>query len=125
MLLAIDTVNLVASLVVFLVVILLLVIILLVAKQYLIPSGSVTITINENKKLEVPAGGTLLNTLAMQQIFLPSACGGKGTCAQCKCQVIEGGGEILPTEIGHFTRKEIKEKWRLSCQVKVKEKYCY
>ena len=121
MLLAIDTVNLVASLVVFLVVILLLVIILLVAKQYLIPSGSVTITINENKKLEVPAGGTLLNTLAMQQIFLPSACGGKGTCAQCKCQVIEGGGEILPTEIGHFTRKEIKEKWRLSCQVKVKE----
>ncbi|HOK35962.1 MAG TPA: NADH:ubiquinone reductase (Na(+)-transporting) subunit F [Paludibacteraceae bacterium] len=121
MLLAIDTVNLVASLVVFLVVILLLVIILLVAKQYLISSGTVTITINENKKLEVPAGGTLLNTLAMQQIFLPSACGGKGTCAQCKCQVFEGGGEILPTEISHFTRKEIKEKWRLSCQVKVKE----
>ena len=94
--------------------------VLLVAKQYLVASGNVTITINNEKKLEVPAGGTLLSTLVNQQIYLPSACGGKGTCAQCRCQVLEGGGEILPTETGHFSRKEIKEHWRLGCQVKVK-----
>lgn len=105
---------------VFFVVIFLLVVVLLVAKQYLVASGNVTITINNEKKLEVPAGGTLLSTLVNQQIYLPSACGGKGTCAQCRCQVLEGGGEILPTETGHFSRKEIKEHWRLGCQVKVK-----
>ena len=120
MILAIQTTTLIASLIVFFAVIFLLVVILLVAKQYLVASGTVTITINNEKKLEVPAGGTLLNTLVNQRIYLPSACGGKGTCAQCRCQVLEGGGEILPTETGHFSRKEIKEHWRLGCQVKVK-----
>ena len=110
----------ITSLVVFLLVILLLVIILLVAKQYLVASGDVTITINGEKEVVAPAGSTLLNTLSTQSIFLPSACGGGGSCAQCKCQVIEGGGEILPTETVHFSRKEIKDNWRLGCQVKVK-----
>ena len=110
----------ITSLVVFLLVILLLVIILLVAKQYLVASGDVTITINGEKEVVAPAGSTLLNTLSTQSIFLPSACGGGGSCAQCKCQVLEGGGEILPTETVHFSRKEIKDNWRLGCQVKVK-----
>ena len=110
----------ITSLVVFLLVILLLVIILLVAKQYLVASGDVTININGEKDVIAPAGSTLLNTLSSQSIFLPSACGGGGSCAQCKCQVIEGGGEILPTETVHFSRKEIKDNWRLGCQVKVK-----
>ena len=110
----------ITSLVVFLLVILLLVVILLVAKQYLVASGDVTITINGEKEVIAPAGSTLLNTLSSQNIFLPSACGGGGSCAQCKCQVIEGGGEILPTETVHFSRKEIKDNWRLGCQVKVK-----
>ena len=110
----------ITSLVVFLLVILLLVVILLVAKRYLVASGNVTLTINGEKEVIAPAGSTLLNTLSSQNIFLPSACGGGGSCAQCKCQVIEGGGEILPTETVHFTRKEIKDNWRLGCQVKVK-----
>ncbi|MDD3488434.1 MAG: NADH:ubiquinone reductase (Na(+)-transporting) subunit F [Paludibacter sp.] len=120
MILAINTTMVITSLVVFLLVILLLVIILLVAKQYLVASGDVTITINGEKEVVAPAGNTLLNTLSSQSIFLPSACGGGGSCAQCKCQVIEGGGEILPTETVHFSRKEIKDNWRLGCQVKVK-----
>jgi len=86
----------------------------------LVASGDVTITINGEKKVVAEAGGTLLGTLSSRQIFLPSACGGGGSCAQCKCQVLEGGGEILPTETVHFTRKEIKDNWRLGCQVKVK-----
>ncbi len=116
----INTTMVITSLAVFLLVILILVIILLVAKQYLVASGDVTITINGEKQVVAPAGTTLLNTLSSQSIFLPSACGGGGSCAQCKCQVIEGGGEILPTESVHFTRKEIKNNWRLGCQVKVK-----
>ncbi len=120
MILAINTTMVITSLVVFLLVILLLVIILLVAKQYLVASGDVTININGEKDVIAPAGSTLLNTLSSQSIFLPSACGGGGSCAQCKCQVIEGGGEILPTETVHFSRKEIKDNWRLGCQVKVK-----
>ena len=120
MILAINTTMVITSLVVFLLVILLLVIILLIAKQYLVASGDVTITINDEKKVVAPAGSTLLSTLSSQSIFLPSACGGGGSCAQCKCQVLEGGGEILPTETVHFTRKEIKDNWRLGCQVKVK-----
>lgn len=100
---------------------LLLVILLLYAKAKLVASGKVTITINDEKVIEVDAGSTLLNTLSNQKIFLPSACGGGGTCVQCKCQVIEGGGEILPTEIPNFTRKQISDHWRLGCQVKVKE----
>ncbi|MDR1743693.1 MAG: NADH:ubiquinone reductase (Na(+)-transporting) subunit F [Dysgonamonadaceae bacterium] len=113
--------TIVASVVVFLVIILILVVIILVAKSKLIPSGNVNIGINGSKDLDVPMGGTLLNTLQSQNIFLSSACGGSGTCGQCRCRVIEGGGEILPTEKGHFSRKEQQAHWRLSCQVKVKE----
>ena len=107
--------------VVFLIIILILVIVLLVAKKKLIPSGNVKITINEDRELEVPIGGTLLNTLQNEGIFLSSACGGGGTCGQCRLQVIEGGGEILPTEKPHFSRKEQMNHWRLGCQTKVKE----
>ncbi len=109
-----------ASIAVFLVIILLLVVILLVAKKYLLPSGNVKVTINGENTVEVAAGGTLLGTLAENGIYLPSACGGKGSCAQCKCQVTEGGGEILPSEKGHFSRKEQQDHWRLGCQVKLK-----
>lgn len=108
------------SILVFLIIILLLVVILLVAKKYLLPSGNVKVTINGENTVEVAAGGTLLGTLAENGIYLPSACGGKGSCAQCKCQVVEGGGEILPSEKGHFSRKEQQEHWRLGCQVKLK-----
>lgn len=109
-----------ASIGVFLGIILLLVVILLVAKQYLTPSGKVKITINGEKELEVEQGSTLLNTLSVNGIYLSSACGGKGSCGQCKCQVVEGGGEILPSEKGHFSRKQQQDHWRLGCQVKVK-----
>lgn len=109
------------SVAVFLVVIFLLVAVLLFAKAKLTNSGPVKIVINDEKEITVPAGGTLLSTLSAQKIFLPSACGGGGTCAMCKCQVLEGGGDILPTEKGYFTRKQIQEKWRLGCQVKVRQ----
>ena len=105
---------------VFLAVILLLVIVLLVAKKFLVPSGDVKVVINGDKEYHVPAGGTLLGAMGEAGVHLPSACGGKGSCGQCKCQVLEGGGEILPTETVHFTRKQQKEHWRLGCQVKVK-----
>jgi Na+-transporting NADH:ubiquinone oxidoreductase subunit F len=108
------------SVVVFLIVIFLLVSLLLFAKAKLSPSGNVKIVINGEKTIEVPAGGTVLSTLGNAKIFLPSACGGGGTCVQCKCQVPEGGGAILPTEEPHFSRKEIAEHWRLGCQVKIK-----
>ena len=106
---------------IFLLVILLLVVMLLVAKAKLAPSGPVTININGDKDITVNGGSSLLSTLANEKIFLPSACGGGGTCAMCKCQVIEGGGSILPTETGYFTRKEQLNHWRLGCQVKVRE----
>ena len=109
-----------ASIGVFLVTILVLVIILLVAKNFLVASGKVKVTINGENQLEVESGSTLLNTLAVNNVFLPSACGGKGSCGQCKCQVVEGGGEILPSEVSHFSRKQQKDHWRLGCQVKVK-----
>jgi len=109
------------SVVMFLAVMLMLVGILLFARNKLVPSGPVKVVINDDKELEASAGGTLLNTLAENGIYLPSACGGGGTCAVCKCQVLDGAGDILPTEIGYFTRKEVQEKWRLSCQVKVKQ----
>ena len=112
--------TLLAGIGIFLAITLLLVIVLLVAKHYLVSSGKVTVTINADKKVEVDAGGPLLSALATRNVFLPSACGGKGSCGQCKVQVTEGGGEILPTEAVHFTRKEIKDNWRLACQVKVK-----
>lgn len=108
------------SIAVFLTVILLLVIILLAAKKYLSPSGNVKIVINEDKTLSVPQGASIMSTLTQNGIYLPSACGGKGSCGQCKLQVIEGGGEILDSERPHFTRKEIKNNWRLGCQCKVK-----
>jgi len=111
----------IASIVVFLALILILVSVLLGAKAKLAPSGPVTINVNGEKDMEVGSGGTLLSTLGDNKLFLPSACGGGGTCVQCKCIVKEGGGAILPTEEPHFTRKEIAQGWRLGCQVKVKE----
>ena len=111
-----------ASALVFLVLTLLLVILLLVAKHYLVPSGKVKININNGtKELEVNSGNTLLNTLHENGVMLSSACGGKGSCGQCKVQVVEGGGQILPTELPHFSRKEQMDHWRLGCQVKVKD----
>ena len=116
-----ENMNLIlASIGVFLVIILALVIILLVAKKYLSPSGNVNLTINGKDTISVAQGGSLLSTLAENNIYLPSACGGKGSCGQCKVQVPTGGGEILDSEKGQFTRKEIKEGWRLGCQCKVK-----
>lgn len=109
------------SIIVFLFVVLLLVGLLIYARNKLSPQGKVTLSINENKTLEVAPGSSLLSTLADHKIYLPSACGGKGSCGQCKCKVIEGGGSILPTETGFFTRKEALDHWRLGCQVKVKE----
>ncbi len=106
----------------FLLVILLLVAILLIAKSKLTPQGDVTIDINDSEReLVVKPGSSLLSTLGDNKIFLPSACGGGGTCAMCKCRIVEGGGSILPTETGYFTRKEQNNNWRLACQVKVKE----
>jgi Na+-transporting NADH:ubiquinone oxidoreductase subunit F len=107
------------SVIFFAFVIILLVTVLLQAKARLTPSGPVTLEINGDN-VEVESGGTLLSTLGNNKIFLPSACGGGGTCAQCRCQVLEGGGDILPTETGYFNRKEIADHWRLGCQVKVK-----
>ena len=112
----------VISVIAFLVVTLLLVGLLLFAKAKLTPSGTVKININNgSKELEVAPGSSLLSTLAAEKIFLPSACGGKGSCGQCKCRVTEGGGTILPTEVGFFNKKQITNNWRLGCQVKVKE----
>lgn len=113
--------TLILTLVVFAILLLLLVSILLYAKAKLTPSGTLKITINEEKILEVEAGNNLLSTLGENGVFLPSACGGGGTCVQCTCQVHAGGGVILPTEEPHFTRKEIAADWRLACQVKVRE----
>ncbi len=113
------TSTVISAVAVFVVVILALVTILLQAKARLSPSGPVKLNINGDE-VEVESGTTLLSTLSNQKIFLPSACGGGGTCGMCKCQVTEGGGEILPTETGFFNRKEIADNWRLGCQVKVK-----
>jgi len=121
-LLASQSTIILISVVVFLLVVLTLVSILLYAKKKLMPSGEVTIDINEgDKKLVVEPGQTLLSALGSNKIFLPSACGGGGTCAMCRCQVDSGAGSILPTETGYFTRKEQANNWRLACQVKVKE----
>ena len=112
----------VLSVIVFSGVILFLVFLLSIAERYLLPQGDAKILINNNeeKSPSVKPGGSLLSSLSNENIFIPSACGGGGTCSQCKCQVLEGGGEILPTEVSHFTRSEIKENYRLACQVKVK-----
>ena len=116
-----DFTLVLVSIVVFLGIILLLVTMLLGVKAKLLPSGPVALKINGQDDLKVSSGATLLNTLGNNKIFLPSACGGGGTCIQCRCQVISGGGEILPTEKPHFSRREIADGWRLGCQVKVKE----
>lgn len=113
--------TIIITVAVFLVVVLALTSMLLFAKAKLSSSGSVKITINGEKELEVDGGDTLLSTLSNQGIYLPSACGGGGTCVQCVCQVRKGGGAILPTEEPHFSRKEIADDYRLGCQVKVKE----
>ncbi|MBE0650576.1 MAG: NADH:ubiquinone reductase (Na(+)-transporting) subunit F [Bacteroidales bacterium] len=109
------------SVAIFLVIILLLVAILMFAQAKLVPKGKVRIKINEEDELEVNPGSSLLSTLAAEKVFLPSACGGGGTCGMCRVQVNEGGGSILPTETGFFSRREQQEHWRLGCQVKVRE----
>jgi len=116
-----TTGTVLATVAAFLAIVLLLVTLLLFVKQKLSPSGPVIITINGEKKIEVGSGSTLLTTLGDQKIFLPSACGGGGSCVQCECHVIDGGGEALPTETPHFTKKELKSGIRLACQVKVKQ----
>jgi Na+-transporting NADH:ubiquinone oxidoreductase subunit F len=110
-----------ATVAAFLIISLVLIALLLFVKQKLSPSGPVTITINGEKTIQVASGSTLLTTLGNEKIFLPSACGGGGSCIQCECHVLDGGGEALPTETPHFTKKELKAGARLACQVKVKQ----
>lgn len=121
MALAAGTLTVLTAAGVFLLIVLVLVAILLVAKHYLVSAGVVRITLNGDKTVEGRSGSTLLSSLAENNVFLSSACGGKGSCGQCRVQVLEGGGEILPTESVHFSRKEIKDHWRLGCQVKVRQ----
>lgn len=118
-----NTEVIILGVVMFTAVVLALVAVILAARAKMVSSGNVTIEINDDpeKSITVPAGGKLLQTLADKGIFLASACGGGGTCAQCRCQVLEGGGSMLPTEESHFTLREAKEGWRLSCQVAVKQ----
>ena len=113
--------SILLSVVMFTAIVLALVGIILFARSKLVASGDVNIKINGERTITTPAGGKLLQTLAAQNIFLSSACGGGGTCAQCKCIVKSGGGEMLPTEEPHFTRREAAEGWRLSCQTAVKQ----
>ncbi|ROQ20307.1 Na+-transporting NADH:ubiquinone oxidoreductase subunit F [Marinimicrobium koreense] len=113
--------EIILGVVMFTVIVAALVVIILSARAKLVSSGDVTIEINHEKKIQVPAGGKLLQSLANAGLFLPSACGGGGTCAQCKCVVEQGGGAMLPTEEGHFTKREARDGWRLSCQTPVKE----
>lgn len=116
-----DPVTVGISVVVFTAVILALTGALLFAAKKLVAQGNIKIVINDEKTLEVPAGSTLLSTLANEKLFIPSACGGGGTCAMCKCKIFEGGGSILPTEKTHINRREEKQGVRLACQVKVRE----
>lgn len=120
-LLMIETATIFAAVAIFLIVVLLLVALLLFAKEKLTPKGELKVTINGENQFTSEPGSTLLNTLSENKIFLPSACGGGGSCGMCSCQVVEGGGEILPTEVGFFSRKQIQDKWRLACQVKMRE----
>jgi len=117
---SVTTLTLLAGVGIFLTITLLLVIVLLVAKRFLVQSGNVTIKVNGDTEMEVQSGKSLLSALADQNVFLPSACGGKGSCGQCKVQAFEGGGEALPTETVHFSRKQLQDHWRLGCQIKVK-----
>lgn len=114
-------IEIILGVVMFTVVVLALVGIILGARSKLVNSGDVSIEINGEKTITVPAGGKLLQTLAANNLFLASACGGGGTCAQCKCKVFEGGGSMLPTEESHFTKRDERDGWRLSCQVAVKQ----
>ena len=119
-LLEISTTVLGASAAAIAVVVLALVTILFISQKQLLPQGEVTVSINGEKDLQVKPGTNLLNVLGSNSVFLPSACGGGGTCAMCKCQIMEGGGDVLPTEKGHLTRGEQTDHWRLACQVKVR-----
>ena len=116
-----SSLTIISGVGIFLIITLLLVAMLLIAKHCLVHSGKVTITVNNDTKIEAESGKSLLATMSDNNVFLPSACGGKGSCGQCKVQVLSGGGNILPTEAVHFTRKQMKDNWRLACQVKVKE----
>ena len=116
-----TTSIIILSILVFLFVVLIPVTVLVFVRKKLAPQGKVKININDEKEIEVEPGNSLLATLANEQIFLPSACGGGGSCGMCRCQVLEGGGTILPTETGFFSRKEQQANWRLGCQVKVRE----
>lgn len=116
-----TTSIIITSVIIFLIAVLIPVAVLVIVRKRLTPQGKVNININDEKNLEVEPGNSLLATLANEQIFLPSACGGGGNCGMCKCQVLEGGGTILPTETGFFSRKEQQDHWRLGCQVKVRE----
>ncbi len=118
---SVASLTILAGVGIFLLITLLLVTVLLTAKHYLVHSGKVKITINNDTEIMADSGKALLSTMADNNIFLSSACGGKGSCGQCKVQVLEGGGDILPTETVHFSRKQVKDHWRLACQVKVKE----
>ena len=121
MMLAISTAGtILISVIVFLVIMILLVVVLLYARQKLTPQGDVTLKINDREMIVSP-GSNLLSTMSNNGIFLPSACGGGGTCGMCRCQITEGGGSILPTETGFFTRRDQHDHWRLGCQVKVRE----
>lgn len=119
--LAIDVRVILLGLIIFLAVMLALVSLLLYIKKKLTPAGDIKVTINEETEVLAEPGSSLLSALGNNKIFLPSACGGGGTCGMCKCQVLEGGGTILPTETGFFTRKQVQEHWRLGCQVKLRE----
>lgn len=116
-----STYIILTSVIVFIIAVLIPVAILIIVKKRLTPKGNVKININDERELEVKPGNSLLQTLAEEQIYLPSACGGKGNCGMCKCQVLEGGGSILPTEKGFFSYREQLDYWRLGCQVKVRE----
>ena len=121
MILATSTIVVIGiSILAFLLVILLLVLILLYARKQLVPQGDVKLQVNDREMIVSP-GNNVMATLSSNEIFLPSACGGQGTCGECKCQILEGGGSILPTETGFFTRKEQQNNWRLGCQVKIRE----
>ena len=112
--------DVLSAVLVFSVIIFILVSIISFAEKKLLPQGDVNILVNKDKNITIKPGGTLLSALSSQSIFLPSACGGGGTCAMCKCQVFDGGGDILPTELSHINRTEAKNNWRLGCQVKVR-----
>lgn len=115
-----NTLTIYVAVIAFLILVLILVAILLIAKSKLVPSGTVKVSINSERDIDTQSGSNLLNVFSENKIFLPSACGGQGNCGMCHCQVVEGGGEILPTEVGFFNRKQIKDNYRLACQVKVK-----